>query len=227
MDKPYLIGQPVWFASTVQSKEPIPCPDCKETGKWKVITPAGDEWEHDCLRCGGSGKLSAASASPVVRQLTIGQVRTVQDADGTKHEYMCNETGVGGGSVYRHDQLFVTKQEAEQVASLLVEERRKELSEKPYEKRFRELSKYRLKDVKVKEAEDRAYAAEARAERLLHRLLELDEYPVWKPEAFGEEGKTGSISLTREQVRGVKRAILWLCGKKDIDALLDYEAEEG
>jgi hypothetical protein len=226
MTAPYQLDQPVWHASTTQSTEHVPCPDCMLTGRWKITTPAGDEWEHDCLRCSGSGKLPIQSASPVVKQLTIGQVRTVQNMDGTKHEYMCKETGIGGGSVYRHDQLFATEEEATAVAALLANERREELRDLPWLKERITLSEYQLKDAKVKEADDRAYEAEHLYEQLLRHVLELDVYPVWDSGKFSEGKETGSISLTKEQVRGVKRAILWLCDKTAINALLDYEAEE-
>lgn len=64
------------------------------------------------------------------RRLTIGQVRVEVNAEERTEEYMCHETGVGSGGVYRispEDQtIWKTREECEAAnAALIAEEKRK------------------------------------------------------------------------------------------------------
>lgn len=43
----------------------------------------------------------------------VGQVRVTMNEHGKSVEYMCVETGVGSGSVYREDQLFYSLDQAD------------------------------------------------------------------------------------------------------------------
>jgi hypothetical protein len=48
----------------------------------------------------------------VIQQLTVGQVR-IQAGYEPETRYMCEETGVGSGTVWREENLFLTMIEAE------------------------------------------------------------------------------------------------------------------
>lgn len=122
----FSVGDTVWHASTATEKKQHPCPDCLDSREWKAISPAGDEFNFRCPRCSANyvarDELSLAytASVPAVRKLTIGSVR--YDSHDTWGEgkspasYMCEETGVGGGSVYNEDRLFATEAEAQVAA---------------------------------------------------------------------------------------------------------------
>ena len=119
MEIKYKIGDKVWYGTTHGTTKRLPCPDCLDTKKWKAIAPAGNEYEFSCPRCGGGyhGKhelsLDYAVYEPYVRQLTIGSIRTDSEAKIEEQvSYMCNETGVGNGSVYYQPLLHDTEESA-------------------------------------------------------------------------------------------------------------------
>lgn len=107
----YTIGDVVYRAGTVTVSKQHPCPDCKDTRKWKAVSPAGTEYDFGCPRCTSRFQsntdlsLKYAEYEGTVERLTIGSVRTDSHSD-RKVEYMCHETGVGSGSVYSQDDLF-------------------------------------------------------------------------------------------------------------------------
>lgn len=166
----YKIGDSVFFRSMEMRKEKQPCPDCLETRKWKVSTPAGDEFEIQCARC-ASGYFDApgihvSSWHPVVRPLTIGSIRIDTAADAERRiEYMCCETGVGSGSIYSEAHLFGNEADALAAAAALCAEKNAEQHQTKVIERDRTLSGYKL---------SRAYAE---AERRVSESLrdELDE----------------------------------------------------
>ena len=43
---------------------------------------------------------------------TIGQISVTIREDETKIQYMCEETGIGSGTIYREDESFATYEEA-------------------------------------------------------------------------------------------------------------------
>lgn len=119
----YSVGDVVYWATTITEKRARPCPDCAGTKKWKALSPAGGEYEFACPRCSASYfsqrdlSLDYHEYTPHAVPMTIGSVR-VDTADsyyGTS--YMCIETGVGSGSIYREADLFPTKDEALKAAA--------------------------------------------------------------------------------------------------------------
>lgn len=122
----YSVGDVVFYASTYDVIKQHPCPDCKGSRQWKAVAPSGLEYTFSCPRCSlrfsNNDKLSLhyAAYAPSVRQLTIGQVRAVfPPKDDAAAEYMCVETGVGSGSIYREEMLFTTEAEAMACATAL------------------------------------------------------------------------------------------------------------
>jgi hypothetical protein len=123
LDIKYAVGDKVWFSSTKDETRQHPCPDCLGKRSWKVIAPAGTEYDVSCPRCSASYQsnrslnLSYNVYAPHVDQLTIGSVQTnTADDPDSRVKYMCVETGVGSGSVYKQSLLHKTREEA-QVAS--------------------------------------------------------------------------------------------------------------
>lgn len=116
----YSVGDVVYHAGTATEQKKRSCPDCNDTKIWHAISPAGNEYSFSCPRCSarynGMDKLSLnyTAHAPFVRRLTIGSVRYNSHYGSYDHgaQYMCEETGVGGGSVYSESDLFSTHDEA-------------------------------------------------------------------------------------------------------------------
>lgn len=111
------IGDTVFHARTATTVKSHPCPDCIGSKKWIAQSPAGGSFEVPCIRCASNYQanhrlsLNYSSFEPVARRLTIGSVRADTNSDRSP-EYMCVETGVGSGNVYREADLFRTEAEA-------------------------------------------------------------------------------------------------------------------
>lgn len=125
----FSVGDVVYHATTTTEKKRHPCPDCKGEGKWKAVSPAGCEYSFACPRCGASYKsfnnISLSYTAHVARaqRLTIGSVRVDTHAgcwgDEEPNSYMCQETGVGSGNIYRESRLFTTEDEALRAAEAM------------------------------------------------------------------------------------------------------------
>ena len=120
----FSIGDVVYFASTKTERKQHPCPDCLGAKKWKAISPAGSEYHFDCPRCSASYRadhdlsLDYTIFAPTAIRLTIGSIRT---DSANKTQYMFLETGVGSGSIYDEDRLFLTEEVALQAAQALAD----------------------------------------------------------------------------------------------------------
>lgn len=108
----YEIGQRVFFASAVDMNETFPCKSCAGSGQWRATSAEGETGHCDCPACGGRGSRALYSYGPSVCPRTIGSVRVDTSDTENPVSYMCHETGVGSGNIYRENQLFPTEQEA-------------------------------------------------------------------------------------------------------------------
>lgn len=121
----FQIGQTVFSPGTRFTDERHDCPDCLGERRWKATTPAGDELELQCLRCQGQGVLKRPNFIPATRKLTIGSVRIdthVNPGWGqTNVQYMCDETGIGSGTVYNEDRLFESEDLADAESGRMAE----------------------------------------------------------------------------------------------------------
>jgi hypothetical protein len=116
----FSIGETVYYATTTHVTRRAECPDCLGQKEWKAISPAGDEFTFSCPRCckSYSNDLEYHVRHPSVRQLTIGSVR-IDTADKEKPiSYMCQETGVGSGSIYDEADFFSTEDQAFEAANI-------------------------------------------------------------------------------------------------------------
>jgi hypothetical protein len=117
------IGDPVYAARSDSKMGYENCPDCLGQVTWEVETPSGSKMKVVCRTCRNSGisnygKVpSVVVPNPRVDKYTIGSVRIDSAAKfGERVSYMCNETGVGTGSVYYEATLFTDKGEADKKA---------------------------------------------------------------------------------------------------------------
>jgi len=156
------IGQTV-FKSGIQSyTEGTICPDCKGSGQWKVMTPAGDEFNTVCQRCSSFSRaelppLGRTVWVPLVRQLTIGSIKmdtAVQPDWGNRElfSYMCEETGVGSGSIYWESQLHATEEEAQRTSEIEVALKQQEQDAKQDEQIIRNFSHLTIRDATIESA---------------------------------------------------------------------------
>ncbi len=107
----------------------ITCPDCLGERTWLARLPCGDELKITCPTCErgyvNTGTVPLSESTGKIRRLTIGSVRTDSAAEPERMiEYMCNETGVGSGTVWPEWKLCATREEAEAALPALVENHR-------------------------------------------------------------------------------------------------------
>lgn len=109
----YSVGNTVYSASACVKKHRIQCPDCLGTRKWSASLPNGEIVDIECptCKCGylTMGTIEEYKVTGVIQELTVGQVE--YDRDGPR--YMCQETGVGSGTVWRESDLHPSQEEAE------------------------------------------------------------------------------------------------------------------
>lgn len=176
----FSVGDKVWHASTVEEQRQHPCPDCNGERKWQAVSPAGYEYTFACPRCSARfashDELSLAytAHAAAARQLTIGSVRhdSHEGAFGNheRNTYMCQETGVGGGTIYYESNLFSTEAEALVAAELMAAKNNSTLKHiVDRYNRSLEISDYQLESGLLKQANEAA----AKARGLLWNLNEL------------------------------------------------------
>lgn len=121
----YQVGDVVWTASVDDVSVPAVCPDCNGSHKWTAISPAGEEFEFPCPRCQGHDayKLAHRKAVFTVRRLTIGSIEINTLDTECPVSYMCLETGVGSGTVWREDCLAPDEAGAADIGRIKVAER--------------------------------------------------------------------------------------------------------
>lgn len=177
----YSVGDVVWFANTTTEGRQHPCPDCKGTRKWKGVAPSGNEYTFSCPRCSTSYQsnrelsLVYTAHTPIARKLTIGSVKydsTPWREDECKATYMCLETGVGSGNVYREDHLFEIEQDALVAAQVMADLANSEVEwiATLYNKTL-EMSDYQLDSALIQTAKEK----NSRASSMLWNLNALFE----------------------------------------------------
>ena len=118
----YSFGQRVFSSQATTMHTTVPCRDCLGKKVWNVETPAGAKFVSPCQTCMEgwsipSGVNKVIAPLPRVQELTIGSVRIDTAAsDGHFVEYMCEETGIGSGSIHYESRLYLTENEAMEAA---------------------------------------------------------------------------------------------------------------
>lgn len=219
------IGDKVYRASTKCGQETVQCPDCLGSGLWSVKAPSGYEGETKCPRCSGRKALRKQFQSEAeVTPLTIGSVRMDTNDKNSMFSYMCEETGVGSGSVYRESQLFSSHEEATEEAEALARQRTAEGHERNPDPN-RELGLYDLpyRDALIKEKEHERHEVSFNYLQLIDRICSLNNHPTAGGE-FTDDG-WNYPSLTDEQVLAVQNSLVWL-DKRATEELLTRRAED-
>lgn len=146
----YEIGDKVYCVSTRNKEKFLDCPDCLGKKEWKTTSPAGIDYSFDCPRCTAGHihdkyKLSYYEITYTIVIRTIGSIRIDTNDKKKPITYMCEETGVGSGSVYDEKDLFGSEAAAKLRGEQLVVEANKHHPEKlsTYGNRL-SLSRYHL-----------------------------------------------------------------------------------
>lgn len=174
----FSIGDVVFRAGTTTTKKQHPCPDCLGSRVWKATSPAGRDYSFGCPRCtavfyaDNDLRIDYTAHVPHVAQLTIGQLRTETD-HSNRVQYMCRETGIGGGSIYDESSLFSTEKEALEQAEVMaaLSNSSVEWIAKQYDKSL-QFADYQLADAKAKLAEDRFKSISGRLSYVLDDIRE-------------------------------------------------------
>ena len=179
----YGIGDTVWAAQLTTERKRHPCPDCKGTTAWKALSPAGYEYTFTCPRCSArycghrEASLDYTLYVPRTEQLTIGSVRV--DTNDKEHpvSYMCRETGVGSGTVWYEEKLFLSSEEALSAAQTEADQNnaKTEWIVKEYDDSLA-VSDYELKATFQIGCERAARDALSEAHDLLYRIREASDF---------------------------------------------------
>lgn len=120
----YYIGQVVYAVQLTTMAHVYDCPDCLNSRFWIATSAAGEQHQISCPRCtahyvGAPDSLPSLKYEKHVagiRSLNIGSIRA--NTDDPAVEYMCKETGVGSGTLWKEGDLYPTPEEAEIIVNL-------------------------------------------------------------------------------------------------------------
>jgi len=117
MDQRYQIGDIVYGIVTDRSPQRVPCPDCLGVRHWVAILPNHEVVRISCPSCTFGyevrGFVELPRTTGYVGEFTVSSVRY----DSTREEpweFLFEETShSGGGQIWRTDQIYDTREEAE------------------------------------------------------------------------------------------------------------------
>ena len=114
LETKYNIGDVVYSAGIRGGERRTTCPDCLGQRAWACHTPAGEDFSVPCGTCysawDSTGYLTSYCTDPMVQPLTIGSVQ--YDSYHKEIRYMCEETGIGSGTLWDEERLFTSRDEA-------------------------------------------------------------------------------------------------------------------
>lgn len=179
------IGQRVFCASIVSTREQWPCPDCQGVKTWKASSPAGRDYEIACPRC-SSGYLSEhrlhlsyAKWVPAVTPLTLCEVHGLNPVSYMALETSNGAPGQRGGSIHDEERLFLTEAEALVAAQIQSDEanarEQERLMKSPMEVMRIAVNDYHITDAMVALAEKTARDTRYDFEDFGNRLGDLLE----------------------------------------------------
>lgn len=126
----YGIGDKVWGVHIWQGRKEIVCPECEGGGTLKI---EGRDKYIECINCWKRGKVITEDPDQyyIARPLTIGSIEAFF-GKLLIVKYMCDETGVGSGTVWKQENLFLSEEEAVTYAATF-KAKRQALKGGPYE----------------------------------------------------------------------------------------------
>lgn len=181
----YSVGDTVWTPSVTSTPAKRDCPDCLGKKKWETTSPAGRVYEFTCPRCSDGYKsdrdldldLSYSVSVAGTQSLTIALVRGSSDRSDVS--YMCQETGVGSGTVHRELDLYQTEDEALAAAEISATRCNADYPEFVKKTLGRvDLSDYQLSDATLKSDRDALTTTKIKYDYILqdlHGCADIDQ----------------------------------------------------
>jgi hypothetical protein len=134
----YGFGDVVYVPRTEYASTRTPCVECDGKGTPKV---EGKDVSLVCPTCVGPwdevrGWIERREWVATSERLTVGHVRVelnpewAQGEHPDKRQYMCRETGIGSGTLWSEDRMFLTRDEAVAAAEVELVEREREIAER-------------------------------------------------------------------------------------------------
>lgn len=136
----YSIGDKVYKPDRVYDDKTISCPDCLGTKVWTVVFADGTSEEVMCQTCKSGfepakGYIIYKEWRPDVRLLTIGSIYGWGPEKGMC--YMCEETGIGSGTIHDEIDLFLNKDDAAMRAKELYIETMQTIAKNNFSNKFK------------------------------------------------------------------------------------------
>lgn len=192
----YKNGDLVWLPMIETKTEQHPCPDCNDTKIWRCEAPSGLVGEISCPRCVPGFRISSVNiptlnfqrAVPRVRSLTIGSVK-IDTAAQDAVCYMCLETGIGSGSVYREELLFPDEVSAMAHAYQMANEKSEEYAARPEAMKSAVLGKQPVTLAALAAIEQRHTEYYTQRDRLIELctgIIEPNENDSDRPQTFDD-----------------------------------------
>lgn len=148
--------------------------------------------------------------------------------------YMCNETGIGSGSVYNEDKLFDAETVAMVCAEVLKGDAIANLDKYQGKQReeFRYLSQYQLNDAAVKEAESRSWSLNYRLNELLGRIAKLKANELmskyneaWEGDEYQSKSNYLQLPLDEDGVKLLQEHLMGY-DTEDIKWMINWRGED-
>jgi hypothetical protein len=198
----FKVGDEVYVYRVEHERVPVPCPDCSDTRKWKVTTPAGDSWEITCPRCNGA-KYDFQQPHCIEAKLKVEAVTISEISIRQRKRYQGEEIDTWveytfkGGTYRKADRVFATHEEADAAGQV---EMAKDLTadEKRWKEERERVAKYAgetLLDVVRAQARQEKKGLEDKLDALKEGFLEA----IRNPDFDGPElrkGVFGSSEIT-------------------------------
>jgi len=151
LESKFNIGDIVFAARADREDVATVCPECLGSRHWDVTSPAGNTMTVECPTCTYGyevrGYVTKCEVRPTVQQLTIGQVKYETDYDkrddSMTFKYMCCETGIGSGAIWKEDLLFSSHEAAMERALVLAFDIQKKQDASEEEERKRKLKEFK------------------------------------------------------------------------------------
>lgn len=144
LESKFNIGDTVFAARADREDVAVTCPECLGSRHWEVTSPAGNTMTVECPTCTYGyevrGYITKSEVRPTVQRLTIGQVRYEIET----FTYMCQETGIGSGTIWSEDRLSRTHEAAMERSVSFAAEVQKEQDareKKDHERRIKEFKR--------------------------------------------------------------------------------------
>lgn len=221
----FKVGDTVYVFRVEDKRVPVVCPDCQDTRKWTVRTPAGDTWDVTCPRCNGA-KYEFQQPHRLSTQLTVetATINEISIRQRKRHKGEEVDTWVEynftGGTYRKAERVFATAVEAEAAGQ---DEMAKELTkdEERWKAERERVAKYAgetLLDVVRAQAQQEKKDIEGKLDDLKERFLEA----IKDPDYHGPKIKKGTYSaeITSEAMAS------WLNGIFDEAGLQGWSEEE-